>query len=68
MSSFISNRTLEDLHGSEPMKYESMVYVYGWIMEEHQPIAFPQAEFAKDDIVQLIGTRGQVHLKREGLM
>jgi len=50
------------------MKYESMVYVYGWIMEEHQPITFPQAEFAKGDIVQLIGTRGQVHLKREGLM
>jgi len=28
MPSFISNRTLEDLlHGGEPMKYESMVYV-----------------------------------------
>ena len=38
MSSSISNCTLEDLlPGGELMKYGSMVYVYGWIMEEHQP-------------------------------
>ena len=69
MLNFISNRTLKDLlHKSEPMNFGSIMYMYGWIMEEHQPITFPQAEFAKGDIVQLIGTRGQVHLKREGLM
>ena len=52
MPSFIFHHTLEDfLHGGEPMKYESVVYMYGWIMEEHQPITFPQAEFAKIDIV-----------------
>jgi len=29
----ISARTLKDLlHGSKPMNYESMTYVYGWIM------------------------------------
>jgi len=27
-------RTLKDLlHGSKPMNYESMMYVYGWMME-----------------------------------
>ena len=52
MPSSISNHTLKDfLHGGEPMKYESAVYVYGWIIEEHQSISFPQAEFAKEDIV-----------------
>ena len=25
--------------------------MYGWIMVEHQPITFPQAEFAQDYIV-----------------
>ena len=85
----ISNFTLEDLlHGGEPMEYVSMMYMYRWMMKEHQPISidyqpirdddyiedlmiqhymefdenhrgeskfrdhtFPQAEFAKDDIV-----------------
>jgi len=36
---FISNHTLEDLlRASKSMTYESMMYVYGWMMEEHQPI------------------------------
>jgi len=52
MPSSISHHTLEYLlHGGKPMKYENIVYMYGWIMEKHQPIAFPQGEFAKDDIV-----------------
>ena len=39
MSNPISTRTLEDLlHGSESMNYESMMYMYDWMMEEHQPI------------------------------
>ena len=39
MTSSISNYTLKNLlHGGKPMKYESIVYVYGWMMEEHQPI------------------------------
>jgi len=39
MPNFISNRILEDLlFESKPMNYESMVYVYGWMIEEHQPI------------------------------
>jgi len=38
MLSSISSCTLEDLHGGESMKYGSMVYMYGWVMEEHQPI------------------------------
>ena len=33
------------------MKYKSMVYMYGWIIQEHQPITLPQAEFAQDYIV-----------------
>ena len=33
------------------MKYESMVYMYDWIMEKHQLISFSQAEFAEDNIV-----------------
>jgi len=38
MLNSISTRTLEDLlHGNKPMKYESMMYVYTWMMEEHQP-------------------------------
>ena len=44
MPNFIFNRTLEYLlHGSEPWNYGSMMY-----MEEHQPITFPQVEFAQD--------------------
>ena len=40
--------------------------VYAWlIMEEHQPITFPQVEFSQDYIIPLIGTRGRVLLKRE---
>jgi len=39
MSNSISTCILKNLlHESKPMNYESMVYVYGWIMEEHQPI------------------------------
>ena len=39
MPNSISNSTMKDLlHGGEPMKYGSMVYVYGWMMEEHQLI------------------------------
>ena len=35
----ISTRILKDfLHGSKPMNYASMEYVYGWMLEEHQPI------------------------------
>jgi len=56
----ISNHTLEDLlHGSESMNYGSLicvcvcvyVCVCGWILEEHQPITFPQVEIAQDYVV-----------------
>jgi len=36
--SSISSCTLEDLHGGEPMKYGSIVYMYGRMMEEYQSI------------------------------
>ena len=52
MPSSISSHTLEDfLHGSKPMNYESMMYMYGWIIEAHQPITFLQVEIAQDYIV-----------------
>jgi len=39
MQNFISNYTLKDLfHGCQLMKYGSIVYVYRWLIEEHQPI------------------------------
>jgi len=39
MQNSISNYTLKDLfHGGQLMKYRSIVYVYRWLIEEHQPI------------------------------
>ena len=35
----ISTRTLKDfLYGSKLMSYGSMIYLYGWMIEEHQLI------------------------------
>ena len=34
----ISIRTLKDFHGSKTRNYGSMLYVYSWMIEEHQPI------------------------------
>jgi len=51
MPNFISNRTLEDLHESEPMNYGSMMYVYGWMMEKHQPIGIDYQLIRDDDYV-----------------
>jgi len=38
MPNSISSRTLKDLRESKSMNYGSMMYVYGGMMEEHQPI------------------------------
>ena len=52
MPNFISNHTSEGLlRGSDSVNNESMMYMYRWITEEHQPITFPQAEFVQDYIV-----------------
>ena len=51
MPNSISNRTLEDLHESEPMNYGSMMYVYGWMMEKHQPIGIDYQLIRDDDYV-----------------
>ena len=52
MPNFISYRTLEDLRGSELVSYESMVYVYGWMMEEHQPIDIDYQPIRDDDYIE----------------
>jgi len=51
MSNLISKYTLEVLPGSKPINYGSVMYMYGWIMEVHQPNTFPPAKLAQDYIV-----------------
>ena len=51
----IFTHTLEDLfHGSKPINNGSMVYVYGWMMEEHQPIGINYQSIRDDYIEDLI--------------
>jgi len=50
---FIPTHTLEDLlHGSKPMNFESMVYVHGWIMEEHKPIDIDYQPIRNNDYIK----------------
>ena len=52
MSNFISDRTLEDLlRGRETMSYGSVMYLYGWIIEEHQPIGIDYQPI-RDDYIE----------------
>ena len=34
------------------MNYESMMYVYGWIMEENQPIGIDYQPICDDDYIE----------------
>jgi len=52
MSKPIPTRILEDLHESMSMNYGSMVYVYGWMMEEHQPIGIDYQLIRDDDYIE----------------
>jgi len=52
MSNSISNRTLKDLLRSKSMNYESMVYVYDWMMEEHQPIGNDYQPILDDEYIE----------------
>jgi len=52
MPSSISNCTLEDLHGGKPIKYGSMVYVYGWMMKDHQPIGIDYQPIRDDNYIE----------------
>ena len=36
---------------TKSMNYGSIMCIYGWIIEEPQPITFPQAKFAQDFII-----------------
>jgi len=40
------------LHGGEQIKYGSMVYVYGWMMEEHQPIDIDYQPIQDDNYIK----------------
>ena len=52
-SSSISKCTLKDLlHEGEPMKYGSMVYVYDWMMEEHQPNVIDYQPIRDNDYIE----------------
>jgi len=51
MPNSIYNRTLKDL-GSKPMNYRSIVYVYDWMMKEHQPIGIDYQPIRGDDYIE----------------
>ena len=53
-----SPRTLEDLlQGTESMNYESMMHVYGWMIEECQPIGIDYQLIWDDDYIEDSMTR-----------
>ena len=53
MPKFISTHTLKDpFHESKPMNFGSMVYVYDWMMEEHQPISIDYQPIQDDDYIE----------------
>jgi len=53
ISNPISTRSFKYLlHGSKPMNYGSMMYVHGWMMEEHQPIGIDYQYIRDDDYIK----------------
>ena len=58
MSNPIHTRTLEDLlHGNKPINYGSMVYMYGWMIEEHQSIGIDYQPIRDDDCIEDLMTQ-----------
>jgi len=52
MPNLISTHTLEDLHGSKSMNYESMEYVYSWMIEENQPLGIDYQMIRNDYYIE----------------
>ena len=62
----ISIHTLKDLlHEGKPMNYGSTVYVYGWMMEEHQLIGIDYQPIRDDDYIEDLMTQHYIEFNED---